>query len=475
MGAEIRDTVTKRLAPHRQYFPTETRTAVGAPGPRRQWGLYPGEPEACRRQVLPFLRSMLQLGLLVAVFKRYQIEGRAFLALATLALAALPVHYLAPYCWKKPLFLAVSVAGLFWVFGIEVAAVVLGLAALLIGVCFLPVSWGARAGCLAALAAALAAARSQSLFAAVPATVWPVIATMFMFRLIIYLYELKHARAPETLIDTAGYFFLLPNFCFMHFPVVDYRTLQRGYFADDVHAIQRRGLQMMFRGTVQLLCYRLIYHELLIPAAEVQGPASLAGYLVCNYLLYLRVSGQFHMACGMLHLFGYQLPETHHWYLLATGFTDYWRRINIYWKDFMVRLFFNPVVFRLKRWPQPAALAVATVTVFLATWALHAYQSFWLRGTWGLAAPDALFWGVLGVLVLVNVQLDARRSRNRPAAKSRARAAGAATSWIEMRLLAIRGFKTAATFTTIALLWSLWSSSSLAAWLDMMHRGLLGV
>ncbi|MGZ3387943.1 MAG: hypothetical protein ACXVB5_23990, partial [Isosphaeraceae bacterium] len=202
---------------------------------------------------------------------------------------------------------------------------------------------------------------------------------------------------------------------------------------------------------------------------------SLVGYLVCNYLLYLRVSGQFHMACGMLHLFGYQLPETHHWYLLATGFTDYWRRINIYWKDFMVRLFFNPVVFRLKRWPQPAALAVATVTVFLATWALHAYQSFWLRGTWGLTAPDALFWGVLGVLVLVNVQLDARRSRNRPAARSRARATDAATRWIEMRLLAIRGFKTAATFTTIALLWSLWSSPSLAAWLDMMHRGLLGV
>ena len=141
---------------------------------------------------------------------------------------------------------------------------------------------------------------------------------------------------------------------------------------------------MMHRGTLHLLCYRLIYHELLVPASEVQGPWSLAGYLVCNYLLYLRVSGQFHMACGMLHLFGYQLPETHHWYLLATGFTDYWRRINIYWKDFMVRLFFNPVVFRLKRWPQPAALAVATVTVFLATWALHAYQSFWLRGTLGI-------------------------------------------------------------------------------------------
>ena len=111
---------------------------------------------------------------------------------------------------------------------------------------------------------------------------------------------------------------------------------------------------MMFRGTVHLLLYRLVYHELLIPAER--GPRRGepgAATSSANYLLYLRVSGQFHMACGMLHLFGFRLPETHHHYLLATGFTDYWRRINIYWKDFMVRIVFNPVVFRLKRRPQP--------------------------------------------------------------------------------------------------------------------------
>ena len=114
-------------------------------------------------------------------------------------------------------------------------------------------------------------------------------------------------------------------------------------------------------------------------------------------------------------------------------------------------------------------------SVFLATWVLHAYQSFWLRGTWGFSVPDALFWGVLGVLVLVNVQLDARRSREPerrpgPGSARRPRRTGGSSSGP----LAIRGLKTAATFTTIALLWSLWSSPSLAAWLDLMHRGLLG-
>jgi alginate O-acetyltransferase complex protein AlgI len=466
--------ITPKRALHRRFFPVVGARVTGLPGEKRDCGLYPDEPEACRRRLLPFLRVMLQLGILLVIFKTYRIEGRAFLALARLALIALPVHYLAPYRFKKYVFVTASIAGLFWVFDSEGAAIVLGLSAVLIGICFLPISWKARAFGLVVLASILAYVRSHATVPLVPGTVWPVLATMFMFRMMIYMYELKHARAPESLIDTISYFFLLPNYCFMHFPVVDYRTLQRGYFADDVHAIQRRGLQMMYRGTLHLLCYRLIYHELLIPAGEVHDLASLAGYLVCNYLLYLRVSGQFHMACGMLHLFGYQLPETHHLYLLATGFTDYWRRINIYWKDFMVRLFFNPVVFRLKRWPRPAALAVATLTVFLATWALHAYQSFWLRGSWSFSAPDGLFWGILGVLVLVNVQLDARRGLTKNAASGRLRPPESAAGTIALGPFCLRAFKIAATFTTIVLLWSLWSSASLNVWLDMMQRGLLG-
>ena len=108
-------------------------------------------------------------------------------------------------------------------------------------------------------------------------------------------------------------------------------------------------------------------------------------------------------------------------------------------------------------------LALARVPVVLAA------------GNLGLPSPDALFWGMLGLLVLVNVQLDLRRSLNRAGARVKARTADAASRWADMRLLAIRGFKTAATFTTIALLWSLWSSPSLTAWLDMMHRGLFGV
>ncbi len=245
--------------------------------------------------------------------------------------------------------------------------------------------------------------------------------------------------------------------------MVDYRTLGRSYFSTDIHTTQLTGLRMIFNGVIQLLAYRLVHDRLLIPSDEVNSPATLAAFVVCNYLLYFKVSGHFHIACGMLHLFGYQLPTTHNNYLLATSFTDYWRRINIYWKDFMIRLVFNPVAFRLKRKPRWVTLSVATAAVFVTTWALHGYQMFWLKGTWGFSVPDTLFWGILGTLVLVNVQLDAREKPRKPG-----------TGPSEGRSIAVRAAKTLATFTAISLLWSLWSSPSLTAWFGMFRRAFGG-
>jgi alginate O-acetyltransferase complex protein AlgI len=452
MWSQLTRTVAPRTAPHRQYAPIPRPTQTGH-------SLYPGEPETCRRNWLRFIAIWGHLALLYAVFLDYRLEGRAFRLLAAIALGALPVHYAIHYRWKKPFFLAISIAGLIWVFGLSVAAIVLPAAAVLIGVCYLPIAWLGRAAIIGALALAMAVLRGHTTSASFDCA-WPILGSMFMFRMIIYLYELKHTEKRESLLDSLSYFFLLPNYCFLLFPVVDYRTFQRSYFAVEVHAGLRSGLRMIFRGTIHLLLYRLIYHELLIKADEVHSAASLAGFLVCNYLLYLRVSGQFHLACGMLQLFGFQLPETHRRYLLATGFTDYWRRINIYWKDFMVRIVFNPLVFRLKRWPQGAKLAVATAVVFLMTWLLHAYQSFWLRGTWGFSIPDALFWGILGVLVMFNVQLDARFPRRH------------LPKGIDLapRALTVRALKIAGTFTTTAMLWSLWSSPSVEAWIGMFQR-----
>ena len=405
----------RRTAPHRRYSPIPEPSPTESASP--SWpGLRPGEPETARRDLRKFLPIWAHLALLLAVMKEYHVEGRALFLLMSIALAALPVHYLLAYRWKKPFFLGLSFVGLFAVFGLMPGLVVTGLAAAFIGVCRLPIAWSARASIVAVAAIGLGVARASmgSTGSALLEVAWPVLGSMLMFRMILYLYEIKHAERPEPLVDTAGYFFLLPNYAFPLFPVVDYRTLGRSYFSTDIHTTQLTGLRMIFNGVIQLLAYRLVHDKWLISADEVNGAGTLAAFVACNYLLYLQVSGHFHIACGMLHLFGYQLPTTHNNYLLSSSFTDYWRRINIYWKDFMIRVVFNPVAFRLKRKPRWVALSAATAAVFVVTWALHGYQMFWLKGTWGFNVPDTLFWGILGSLVLVNVQLDAREKPRKP-------------------------------------------------------------
>ena len=209
-------------------------------------------------------------------------------------------------------------------------------------------------------------------------------------------------------------------------------------------------MRWIARGALQLVLYRLVdaYRP---DAAAATGAGSVALYAVATYLLYLRVSGQFHVAVGMLRLYGLDLPETHRRYLLASSVADFWRRINIYWKDFILKLFYLPVFFRLRRAGEARAAAVATVVSFLATWALHSYKWYWLVGEPLLSWPDTLFWAILGaVMVHATVRETTARGR-RPKPSVLRQAAGIA-----------------ATFGFIVLLWSLWNAASLEAWLHLV-------
>ena len=168
---------------------------------------------------------------------------------------------------------------------------------------------------------------------------------MFMFRLIVYLYDLRHGAAPFGPGGRSAYFFMLPNVCFPLFPVVDYKTLQRSAYNDDALRLYQTGAKWMLRGLVQLALYKIVYFLLVIDPSEAVNGTGAARYMVATYLLYLKISGLFHLIVGLLHMYGFGLAETHHMYLFSSSFTDFWRRINIYWKDFIQKLVFNPVYF----------------------------------------------------------------------------------------------------------------------------------
>ncbi len=74
---------------------------------------------------------------------------------------------------------------------------------------------------------------------------WPIVGSMFMFRLLVYLNAVRHERRPSTLLETCAYFALWPNAFFPLFPVVDYQTFRETYYNDE----RRRIYQTELDGT----------------------------------------------------------------------------------------------------------------------------------------------------------------------------------------------------------------------------------
>ena len=115
--------------------------------------------------------------------------------------------------------------------------------------------------------------------------VWPILGSMFMFRLVVYLYDLQHESVPFSLWCSIGYFFLLPNVCFPLFPVIDYKTFHRTYYDADAFQTYQRGMDWIVRGITHLILYRVVYYYLTLAPSEVSGPGDFAQLLVANFLL----------------------------------------------------------------------------------------------------------------------------------------------------------------------------------------------
>ncbi len=429
----------------------------------------PAPPIDVRRTALVFA-SVALAGLLAHVFR---LEGKSIRNLLAFTGGVYLIHTVLAPRWKEPFFALASVAAVFLFVGqvggsYVSAAWVVGLGLGLLALCHLPVpfvlrvllvlaagvvlAWMRGSGSLPLLDSVADSMRNRR-WLPIPTGVWVMLGAMFMFRLIIYLYDLRNVR--PTLASSLAYFFLFPNVVvFPLFPVVDYRQFRTKRKPSADPGVHAKGAQWVMRGVLHLLCYRFVYLFLTVPELEVQNLGDLARFLVSMYLLYLRVSGLFHLAVGILCLFDYDLPATNQHYYLASSFSDYWRRINVYWKDFMMKVFYYPAFFRLRKLGQRNAMVLATVVVFAVTWALHSYQWFWILGTFPLQWSDGIFWGALGLLAVANLVWNETRGSKAPRGNR-------PWTWAQSFSIA---WKTIAVFITVSILWSIWTVQDLQQW-----------
>ena len=97
-------------------------------------------------------------------------------------------------------------------------------------------------------------------------------------------------------------------------------------------------------------------------------------------------------------------------------------------------------------------MSVATLVTFLATWLLHSWQWFWIRGKPLFNWKDFSFWMILGVLVLVTAIYETTRGRKRTLRPSR----------VTLRQRLILGLQAAGIFSLMCILWAYWSCQTWA-------------
>jgi len=400
----------------------------------------------------------VQLALLLLVFDLFGLESGTLFTLGCLVFGGFAVSYWLPFRLKEPFFILLSLAGAYFLLDAVVASLLIIAGVILFAIVRSGLDFYGRVLVIIGFALVCAYARATGRFP-IPDHFWAVFGAIFMFRMIVYLYDIKHLPGPPGLNDFLSYFFLLPNYCFLLFPVIDFQTFRKSYFQRNINTVAQQGVWWILRGTIQLLLYRLVYQleGIFVPPRRAVS-TSVVARIILGFLLYLQVSGQFHIIVGMLHLFGYDLPETNRKYLLSHSISDFWRRINIYWKDFMVKICYLPVFFKLRRKGELRAQVVATILVFVTTWVLHGYQFFWLQGKFRMSVNDTLFWTILGTLVVGNVWTEARQQK-----KHLSKIGCTARLWEAARIVA--------TISVLMVLWSLWSFNNLAEWVNFLKTG----
>jgi hypothetical protein len=405
-----------------------------APAPSR------GQPG----RAVGFLLVALQLALVLAAVRLFDIAAQNhFVPVLCIAVGGFLVHAWLPARFRAAFFGLLSLGGILFVLGWPHGAWLIGIGGGLIAVCYLPIPLTLRVTLIALAALALSMLRLEHDW-----PFWPVLGSMFMFRLIVYLFELRRAASRPPLDLTVAYFFPLPNVSFLFFPILDFQTFRETYRADAPWTAAQTGIVFIVRGLSHLLLYRVIKYYVLPAPHELGDLPHLALFLAANYALYLHVSGYFHIITGIFHLFGFELPRTHHNYFLASSFTDVWRRINIYWKDFMAKVFFFPAFFALRGRGTRFAMAAAALWVFLATWLLHSYQVFWITGGLPLSLYVAGLWLVVGVLVAWNLQIDLNRaSRPKPTRRE-----------TTLRSAAGLALRVVGMFALVSFFWACWNT-----------------
>lgn len=414
--------------------------------------------ENSKVSVWEFSKIVAGLSALLSFLFFFHIEEElGLMKLVVVAAVGFILQAVSPFRWRLPIFFLSTIAVILLLFGTSTGGIIVALALGMFFLVIAPLRRKVKLILIVSLALFLAACRRQYLPFIDEGSALAVVGSLFMFRSILYLYEEQFEETPQPFWLRLSYFFLLPNVIFLIFPVVDYKTFTRNYFTRSAYQNYRQGILWMANGALHFLLYRLIYYYLIPSPAEVESVFGWLQFVIATYALIVRLAGIFHFSVGVICLFGFELPPTFKHYFFANSFSDLWRRINRYWRDFVMKIFYYPIYFKLKHLGLVPAIGLSVLLTFVVNWFLHAYQWFWIKGGVLFTVQDISFWAIFGIAVAGNSVYLATNKRKKKAETSiRVQAI--------LQVLQVMGI-----FSFMAFLWSWWTAPSPAEWWSFLQ------
>jgi hypothetical protein len=392
------------------------------------------------------------LALVTVVIRVFRIEYLgSFDTYFPFVAGAVFLHNLTPFKLRKYLFSSWTLIILSLTAGIIFSLAAFAIILLAVAITFIPQKT-ARNSTAAVLFAGMIAARIIFRNHGALNTMIALAGIFIMLRFIFLLYEISFIKTKPSFLERVNYLFMLPNIFFPLFPIVDPLVFFKQKESDTNEAIAL-GKMWLVRGILHLLFYRFIYLYVSPSIYELHSWRDLLIFVLSGYSLILRLSGIFYLSGGIIALMGYKLPPLFENYFLVRNFRDLWRRINLYWRHFMWRVFYYPMLFRLKKWPQKRAVLFTVMIMFGVTWLLHGWQWYWVKGFFPLLPNDILYWAIFGcILAYVSVRAFSEIKSNATPGPF------------------ARGIGIISMFFAMSLLWSLWTASSLTEWLYIISK-----
>jgi hypothetical protein len=396
----------------------------------------------------------LQLGLAAWVAQAYALEANWQVpGLLALAFVGFVFHALVKPPYKILLFALLSQGMLYLVLGLKATLLVTGAGGLLV-----LILWGIRSSGLRLLLSLVWWLALLGLMLFPPAALAQhrvvvfALSSLFAFRWFWYLKERAREERASLLVD-GTYFFNFPAMALWFFPLISYRRWKEAMDRTAAASSLNRGMYWVALGIFQLILYRILEYYGYISSLHVVDADTFWRHIFTNFFLLVRVSGFFHLAMGLLGIFGFSFPKPVDSYFLSSSFSDFWRRVNVYFREFLWEVVL-PVLQKnlgIKR-VFPSILLLFALSAVLYSW-----QYFCLHGSFPIKGGDLLFWLVFGLLVSGELAFGKSESKE-PSAQS---------GWITSL---VKGGKVSFTFLSMALLWALWATPSLGEWSRMMKQ-----